>query len=73
MRTLDVVVKDLKLRLGIDAGVVREQEIFVRLLSVRAVCIFANKDLAVKNTTRSCRSIHPCRFGARCNSEPDGR
>src|SRR4051812_44413733 len=52
MRTFHVVIKDLKLRLSVDASIVGKKQILVRLLRVSAMRILSNENLAVKNSAR---------------------
>src|SRR5882724_3404613 len=52
MRTLHIVSKDLKLRLGVDPGFVRQRQLLIRLHCVGLLRIVANKNLAIENRTR---------------------
>ena len=53
MSTLDVVGKDLQLRLGVDHGVLGQQQVLVGLLGVRLLSVLVHVDLAVENPLRS--------------------
>ena len=53
MRALHVVSVNLELRLGVDDGVLRKQEILVALLGVGLLGVLAHDDLAVEDSRRS--------------------
>ena len=61
VRALHVVGEDLELRLGVDQGVARQQQVLVRLLRVGLLRVRPDDDLAVEDRRARPRRGCPCR------------